>query len=382
MIINTQKKIIKILIVEDSPVALIILKRIFASSEEIEVVGTAINGLEGLELIPKLQPDVICTDLHMARMNGLEFTQEVMLNYPRPILVISASVQEKDTANVFKLLEAGAVDVFPKPETGLKSDYERLRQELINKVKVLSGVKVFTLHRNRRNYEEQKQKQIDNKLIKITPEGKLTKAYAKPSSLLVTPYQRGSTIKLVAIGASTGGPQALQTILTEFPPNFPVPTICVQHISEGFLDGLVNWLNSQLRIKVKIASSGELLQAGVIYFPPEGHHLEVSSNGRCICSATATVGGHRPSISVTLNSVAKQYGSKAAGVLLTGMGRDGADGMLAIARAGGLTIAQNEVTSVVFGMPKEAIALGAAQHILPIDAIGPLLISQVMVKRN
>lgn len=376
MITNTRKKIIKILIVEDSPVALIILKRIFASSEEIEIVGTATNGLEGLELIPQLEPDVICTDLHMAKMNGLEFTREVMVNYPRPILVISASVQERDTANVFKLLEAGAVDVFPKPETGLKSDYEKLRQELINKVKVLSGVKVFTLHRNRRNAEEQKQK--DHKLIKITPEGQLPKAYAKPSSLLVTPYSRGSTIKLVAIGASTGGPQALQTILTEFPPNFPVPTICVQHISEGFLNGLVTWLDSQSRIKVKIPSAGELLEPGVIYFPPEGHHLEVSSNGRCVCSATPAVGGHRPSISVTFNSVAKQFGSKAAGVLLTGMGRDGADGLLAIAGAGGLTIAQNQATSVVFGMPKEAIALGAAQHILPINAIAPLLISKVM----
>lgn len=382
MIINTQKKIVKILIVEDSPVALIILKRIFASSAEIEVVGTATNGLEALELIPKLDPDVICTDLNMAKMNGIEFTREVMFNFPRPILVISASVREQDTSNVFKLLEAGAIDVFPKPETGLKSDYDRLGKELINKVKILSGVKVFTLHRNRRNYQEQKQQKIDNKTIKITPLERLTKADAKPSSLLVTPYQRSSTIKLLAIGASTGGPQALQTILTELPANFPVPGICVQHISEGFLEGLVNWLDSQSRVKVKIASVGELLQAGVIYFPPEGHHLEVNSNGRCVCPATPAVGGHRPSITVTLNSVARQYGSKAAGVLLTGMGRDGADGMLAIARAGGLTVAQNEATSVVFGMPKEAIALEAAQHILPLTAIAPLLISKVMGNRQ
>lgn len=376
MIINSPKKIVKILIVEDSPVATIVLKRIFASSAEIEVVGTATNGLEALELIPKLDPDVICTDLHMAKMNGLEFTREVMLNFPRPILVVSASVQKKDTYNVFKLLEAGAVDVFPKPETGLKSDYERLGQELINKVKILSGVKVFTLHRNRINYQEQKQQEIDRKTIKISPQENLRTADAKPSSPLVTPSPLSSKIEVVAIGASTGGPQALQTIFTELPANFPVPGICVQHISQGFLEGLVNWLDSQSRVKVKIASVGELLQAGVIYFPPEGHHLEVNSNGRCVCPATPAVGGHRPSITVTLNSVARQYGSKAAGVLLTGMGRDGADGMLAIARAGGLTVAQNEATSVVFGMPKEAIALGAAQHILPVAAIAPLLISK------
>jgi len=377
MIINTGKKIIKVLIVEDSPVALIILKRIFASSEEIEIVGTASNGLEGLELIPKLQPDVICTDLHMARMNGLEFTREVMMNFPRPILVISSSVQESDTSNVFKLLEAGAVDVFPKPETGLKSGYDRLRQELINKVKILSGVKVFTLHRHRRIAEEKKVEPLDKQEIKITQQGRFRKADAKPRSPLLSSRLQSSTMKLVAIGASTGGPQALQSILTQLPANFPLPGICVQHISEGFLEGLVNWLDSQCPIGVKIASSGELLQPGVFYFPPEGHHLEVNSSGRCICVAGPPVGGHRPSISVTLNSVARQYGSKAAGVLLTGMGRDGADGMLAIAKAGGLTIAQNEATCVVFGMPKEAIALGGAQHILPINAIAPLLISKV-----
>lgn len=377
MIINNNPKIIKILIVEDSPVATIVLKRIFAPSAEIEVVGTATNGLEALELIPTLDPDVICTDLHMAKMNGIEFTREVMLKFPRPILVISASVQKKDTANVFKLLEAGAVDVFPKPETGLQSDNDRLGKELINKVKILSGVKVFTLHRNRINYQEQKQLEIDRQTIKITPLERLTKADAKPSSPLVTPSPLSSRIEVVAIGASTGGPQALQTILTELPANFPVPGICVQHISQGFLEGLVSWLDSRSRVKVKIASVGELLQAGVIYFPPEGHHLEVNSSGRCVCPAAPPVGGHRPSITVTFNSVARQYGSKAAGVLLTGMGRDGADGMLAIAGAGGLTVAQNEATSIVFGMPKEAIALGAAQHILPITAIAPLLISKV-----
>ncbi|NEP42594.1 MAG: chemotaxis-specific protein-glutamate methyltransferase CheB [Okeania sp. SIO2H7] len=358
------QKIIKILIVEDSPVALIILKRIFASSAEIEVVGTAANGVDGLELIPKLQPDVICTDLHMARMNGLEFTREVMMNFPRPILVISASVREKDTANVFKLLEAGAVDVFPKPETGLKSDYDRLRQELINKVKILSGVKVFTLHKNR-------VKKIEK------PERKSIETYGTLPSPLLIKTRPSSTIKVVAIGASTGGPQALQTILTQLPPNFPIPGLCIQHISEGFLEGLVNWLDSQSRVRVKIALAGELLQPGVVYFPPEGHHLEINGSDRCICSARPPVGGHRPSISVTLNSVARQYGSKAIGVLLSGMGKDGADGMLAIARAGGLTIAQDEATSVVFGMPKEAIALGGARHILPINAIAPLLISKV-----
>ncbi|MDF0553802.1 response regulator, partial [Kamptonema sp. UHCC 0994] len=137
---------IRVLLVEDSPVVLIVLKRIFASSPEIEVVGTARNGLEALAVIPKVRPDVICTDFHMAQMNGLEFIKEVMAKFPRPILVISASVQAEDTYNVFQLLEAGAVDVFPKPTSGLTSDYEGLKLELTGKIKILSGVKVFTRH--------------------------------------------------------------------------------------------------------------------------------------------------------------------------------------------------------------------------------------------
>lgn len=368
-------KVIKILVVDDSPVALIVLKRIFATSPEIEVVGTAKHGLEALELIPKLQPDVICTDLHMASMNGLEFTREVMHKYPRPILVISNSVQEHDTQNVFQLLEAGAVDVFPKPETGFTSDYELVKQELINKIKILSGVKVFTQHRRNKiteNHEHRQTLSIQNR-----PNNPAKISHSSALKSLSRYHQISKIIKVVVIGASTGGPQALKTIMTHLPATFPVPIICVQHISNGFLNGLVNWLASECKLPVKIASSGELPQPGIVYFPPEEHHLELSEMGKFFCSKALPVGGHRPSITVTFNSVANFYGSFAAGVLLTGMGRDGADGMLAIATAGGLTIAQNEATSVIFGMPKEAIALGAAQHILPINDITSVLLNYV-----
>ena len=357
---------IKVLLVEDSPVATIVLKRIFGTSPEIIVVGTACNGLEALQLIPKLQPDVICTDLHMALMNGLEFTQEVMQKYPRPILVISASVQADDTQNVFQLLNAGALDVFPKPMGGLTCDDDRLAKELIAKIKILSGVKVFTRH--------QKLGRTEKSEIHL-------KTYHLPVSDPRFPLKnlKFQDVKILAVGASTGGPQALHAIISQLPANLPVPVVCVQHISEGFLQGLVDWLGAESKLPVKIAQHGDLAQAGTVYFPPEKRHLELGSLGRFVCSQANSVGGHCPSVTVTFKSVANFYGRAAAGVLLTGMGRDGAEGMEAIARVGGLTIAQDEASCVVFGMPKEAIALGAAQYVLPVSAIAPLLLAKLKI---
>ncbi len=397
------KKIIKILIVEDSPVVTLVLKRIFSSSPELDVVGTARTGIEALELIPKVQPDVISTDLNMPQMDGLEFTQQVMMKFPRPILVLSASVQAEDTQNVFRLLAAGALDVFPKPRVGLMQDYEAFKRELINKIKILSGVSVFTQHR-RRSLDPIPQKPIESKQIKsagpqetkqtvIEQKARPTPAFSAAPTLnfysrqrreaeatnLAPPSGHPSTSQkqVIAIGASTGGPQALHTILSQLPHNFPVPVICVQHISEGFLQGLVDWLASECVLPVKIAAMGEFPKAGVVYFPPERKHLEINSQGRFSYSAAPPVGGHCPSVTVTFESVARFYGTSAVGVLLTGMGRDGADGMLAIAQAGGLTIAQNEASCVVFGMPKEAIALGAARYILPASDIAPFLLRKV-----
>lgn len=353
---------IKVLIVEDSPIVTLILKRILASSREIEVVGTAKNGLEALELIPNLQPNLIATDLHMPRMNGLELTKEVMAKFPRPILVISASVQKEDTKNVFQLLQAGALDIFPKPSTGLGVDYDRLKPALINKIKVLAGVSVFTHHKSRT---------IGAKSIAApqpTPSRKIGQ-----SSILTKAKQ----YQAIAIGASTGGPQALQQILSPLPLNFPIPILCVQHISEGFLSGLIDWLSRACQLSVKIALAGELPKPGTIYFPPERYHLELDNCGLFIYSAAPPVTGHRPSVTVTMSAVAKIYGRRSMGILLTGMGCDGAEGMLQISQAGGLTIAQEEGSCVVFGMPKEAIAIGAVQKILPLSEIAPLLIDNI-----
>jgi two-component system chemotaxis response regulator CheB len=361
---------IPVMLVEDSPVALMILKRILTGSSEIEVVGVAHNGLEALELIPKLQPKVICTDLHMPKMSGLELTRRVMAECPRPILVISASVDQKDDAeNVFQLLQAGAVDVFPKPTVELLSEYEQIKRELITRIKILSGVSVFTQHSGIRGQELllkrfQKTENVEPNINKVYPN-----AFSNVRS--VAP-------RAIAIGASTGGPQALFTILKSLPARFPVPIFCVQHISVGFLDGLVSWLSTECQLRMVIAQAGDLPQPGVVYFAPDHYHLQLDSQGRIALSSDLPVSGHRPSITVTFQAIAAYYRQSTLGILLTGMGRDGADGLLAIAQAGGTTIAQDEQTSVVFGMPKEAIALGAAQHILPIGEIAPLLLKQCL----
>lgn len=347
---------IRVLLVEDSPVALVILRRILASSPDVEVVGEAHNGKEALALISRVNPKVICTDLHMPEMDGLELTRRVMATSPRPILVISASVdQQEDAHNVFQLLQAGALDVFPKPSIEAVSEYEQIKRDLITRIKILSGVSVFTQH------------------------GSIHAKRADPPPPIATypPSSQAhpSALRAVAIGASTGGPQALYTILKALPASFPVPIFCVQHISQGFLPGLVNWLAGECQVKLVIAQSGDIPQPGTVYFAPDHCHLQLDLQGRILLVNEAPVSGHRPSITVLFQSVATYYRRAVLGVLLTGMGRDGADGLLAIARAGGSTIAQNEETSVVFGMPKEAIALGAAQQVLSIQAIAPMLVT-------
>ncbi|MBI4780762.1 MAG: chemotaxis-specific protein-glutamate methyltransferase CheB [Oscillatoriophycideae cyanobacterium NC_groundwater_1537_Pr4_S-0.65um_50_18] len=344
---------VRVLLVEDSEIALVILKRILETSPQIKVVGTACNGLEALQLIPQTRPDVICTDLHMPQMNGLELTTEVMAIDPRPILVISASVQEDDRHTVFQLLEAGAVDIFPKPSIGLTAVDRSFDQALISKIKVLSGVKVFT---RKRKVSTQRQP-LESKNWRTGS----FHPYPKP--------------QIVVVGASTGGPQALQELFTSLPADFPLPILCVQHISLGFLQGLIDWLSNDCRLPIQIARPGDRPCPGTIYFPQEGQHLELDTRGRFVCSDKPLVDGHRPSATATFQSVVNFYGQKTIGILLTGMGRDGADGMRSIAQAGGFTIAQNEATSVVFGMPKEAIALGAAKQILPIHLIAPALLN-------
>lgn len=340
---------IRVLLVDDSPLALAVLKGLLSKAPDIEVVGTAPNGKEALEFIPRVKPDVICSDLHMPVMDGLVFTKCVMAAHPLPILLVSVWGR-RESREAFEVLQAGAVDVFLKPSAIPGSDNDIAAKELASKVRILAGVKVFRRTSHARP---------------PTEGGTLAD---QPSAL-----PEGVPVQAVVIGASTGGPQALEVVLKQLSPRFPVPILCIQHISVGFLQGLIDWLSSQCSLKMETALAGGIPQPGHVYFAPEDTHLKIDALGRFELSAEPPWGGHRPSVSVTMKSVAEHYGKAALGVLLTGMGSDGAEGLLAIRNAGGFTIAQEESTCVVFGMPRAAIRMNAAVQVAGLPAIGAML---------
>ncbi|NEQ20215.1 MAG: response regulator [Microcoleus sp. SIO2G3] len=346
----------KVVLVEDSPIALEILQRLLSSSTEVDVVGTARDGVEGLEVITRTQPDVICTDFHMENMDGLELTKRVMAEDPRPILVISNFVQKTDIDNVFRLLQAGATDVFPKPRTDSPTDYEGLKSALITKIKILSTMKVT-------------QKRQQTASLSTSAKPIASGAFSRVQPLMTNV----SRVKVVAIGASTGGLPAIQKIICQLPANFPLPIICTVHVSQGVLSGMVNWLSSECGLKVKIADVGESPSPGTVYFASEKSNLELDYRGKFIYSDCPETDKHCPSISATFQSIARFYGKATAGVLLNGIGRDGAEGLQAIAQAGGITVGQDGG----FGMVKEAIALEAVHQLLAIEKIAPFLLKTI-----
>ena len=340
---------IKVLLVDDSPMVLHFLRKLLESSEDIVVVGTAAQGQQALDLLQTLKPDVICTDMHMPVMDGLALTRAVMAASPCPILVVSVSV-EPGSANVFQLLEAGAVDIYPKPRNILEADNDRLAKELTSKIRVLAGVKVY-----RRS---------------------LAASEAKPAAPQATLIPRPHlAAQIVVVGASTGGPQALFSLLAGLPRRFPVPIVCVQHIGSDFLGNLMAWLQTGSALPLQRAVQGVLPLPGVVYFAPEDLQLEFDAQRRFQLLQAPPCDGHCPSVTVAMRSAAQRFGPTTIGVLLTGMGRDGADGMASIASAGGVTVAQDEASSVVYGMPKEAVKLGAVQFSLPLEQIAAALLA-------
>lgn len=338
----TENKI-KVLLIDDSPIVLNILKRILDSSSEVMVIGTAKNGMEGLEQVRFLNPDVICTDLMMPVMDGLEFTKQLMETNPKPILVVSAALQGENETNVFQLLEAGALDVFPKPSGGTEKEYDQIRDRLVSKIRVIKSIPVY-------------------KKIKKTN-------LADTASFQAIPKQTKSTIKFLAIGASTGGPNAIQQVIGHLPKDLPVPVLCVQHISDGFIESLVSWLGQNTKLRVKIMQEGEIPVSGTVYFPQNLKHMIIGYDGKLQVSTEPPFNGHCPSVNVMFKSLAKYSGDKTLAVLLTGMGDDGATGLLTIKHMGGKTIGEAESTCVVYGMPKVAKEIGALDIQLPVDKI-------------
>ncbi|HEY3807029.1 MAG TPA: chemotaxis-specific protein-glutamate methyltransferase CheB [Kofleriaceae bacterium] len=343
---------IRVLVVDDSLTVRRTLVEILARDPEIEVVGEAADGRRALELVAKLRPDVITLDIVMPDMTGLAVTEEVMANHPTPILVVSSSFNRGELFHTYSALSAGAVDVLDKPHLE-DLDWER---RFLAAVRMVAKIKVITHVRARLG-------SLGRAIVVAPPRRPPT---AEPD------HTEARAPKLVALGASTGGPGALAAVLAGISPRFPLPILVVLHIDARFAVAFAEWLATQTNHDVRIASDGELVVGGRVLIAPPDTHLTIV-RGHVRLDGAPARNYCRPSIDVLFESLATEYGPNVAACVLTGMGRDGAAGLLAIRNAGGMTIAQDEATSIIYGMPREAVARGAVERELPLNEIGPAL---------
>lgn len=340
---------IRVLLVDDSPSTIAYLKSALKKYANIEVVATASHGREALEQLEAFNPQVVVSDLHMPVMDGFEMLDAILHEHPLPVLIMSSAIESRQDPVTFKILEAGAIDVIPKPKDSDEGTRKRWEKQLVTKIKVLSGVKPF--------------RKKDNSV------GIHSNDTFLPFEGMDTVSTKSVNYKILVIGASTGGPQALKKIFSGLPANFSLPVVCVLHINQEFLNEMLQWVKGYTTLKVIRALPGAKPKAGYVYFPPEETHLTIDSD-RCFRLEKREENDlFCPAVNKTFNSVAETYGSKSIGVLLTGMGTDGAEGLLAIKNNGGYTIAQSEESCVVFGMPKEAIRLGGAISVLDLEKI-------------
>ncbi len=342
---------LRVLVVEDSAT---VRKRIvdtFAADPEFELVGEAEDGKRAVELCQLHRPDVITMDMMMPFMSGLAATEYIMAHQPTPILIVSASINRGELFKIYDALAAGAVDVLEKP-TGEEPDgvWER---GLLSAVKLVAKIKVIT-----------------------HPRARLESSRRLPVTLPHRPQAglSATSCGVIAIGASTGGPGAIMTVLRRLPPHFHAPILVVLHMNEPFGSAFADWLDAQIDRPVIGPENGASVASAIdrVVVAPCGKHLVVRG-GRMFLTMDAERHSCRPSVDVLFESIAADFGASAAACLLTGMGRDGAFGLLKIRQAGGVTIAQDEASSVVYGMPREAAILDAATYVLPIGDIGPRL---------
>jgi two-component system chemotaxis response regulator CheB len=346
------KERVKVLVVDDSALMRKLIPIILERDPEIEVVGTAMDGAFALKKISELHPDVITLDLEMPRMDGIETLRMIMKHAPRPVIVFSTHSRDGAYAT-FKALGLGAIDFVAKPKDAASGHLEPIASQLIEKIKVArraSGLKKIPT-------------------FEVEP----VQPVKRKSNILVAPN------RIIAIGISTGGPNALQYVLSQIPAEFPAAIVVVQHMPEGFTDMFARRLDECCALDVQEAKSGDLLVAGRVLICPGNRHMMVRRMPRgemVVLSETAPINGHRPSVDVLFHSVAQEFGLTAVGILMTGMGEDGAEGLGAIKAAGGMTIAQSEETCVVGGMPRAAILKGFVNKVLPLDGLGAYLIAQ------
>jgi two-component system, chemotaxis family, protein-glutamate methylesterase/glutaminase len=330
---------IRVLVVDDSATARGLLVAILGSDPEVQIVGEANNGLEAVEMTRRLRPDIVTMDVRMPLLDGFAATKEIMIESPTPIIIVTSSHSVQYVEMSMHALRAGALAVLEKPAGPNTPGFDESARQLIATVKSMAQVKVVRHWR---------------------------------SAKLAVPAETGprtGRVRIVAIACSTGGPAALHSLLGALPSDFPAPILAVQHISLGFIKGLADWLNKSCELNVRVAEQGEALKKRTVYLAPDGCHLGLSSQGLVALSSAPAIGGFRPSGTFLFESVAKVFGPSVAAVILTGMGEDGVAGLHAVRQAGGRICAQDEETSVVFGMPSAAIAAGLADDVLALDEI-------------
>jgi len=348
---------IRILIAEDSDVVALLLTAMFEGEADLQVIGRAANGQEAVRMAYSLKPDLITMDIRMPVMDGFEATRQIMSTEPVPIIVISSNVDNEELRISFRAIEAGALSIIEKPVGLGHPDFEAIRGQMIETVRIMSEVKVI-----RHRYPARKPV-LDAPETLVAPARKSVQGY-----------------DLVAIGCSTGGPQALYDLLGSLPAGFPVPIVIAQHMSRGFVGGLALWLQTRTPLRVRLAEDNLPLEAGTVYIAPDDFHLLVERSGGLLIARlddAPVLNGFRPSVTQLFASVALGCGAGAIGMLLTGMGSDGADGLLAMRRAGAHTLAQDEESAVVYGMPGAAIAVDAVDKVVQLGKMPAYLMSML-----
>jgi two-component system chemotaxis response regulator CheB len=352
----------KVLIVDDSAFMRKVLETIFAGDDQLQVVGQAKDGREAVTLAESLKPDVITMDINMPHVDGLQATAQIMISNPRPIVIVSSESRE-GASSTLKALELGAIEFVAKPSSGIDLDMNSVKEELLRKVRMSAKVRVV---RTASRLASTAQGNGQNGAGSAAPTAAAPR-FAAPRALQTSLDQR---FPVVVLGASTGGPATVMRLAPGFTRDFPAAVFLVQHMPATFTTQYAAQLAEFTSIRVKEAESNEPAQPGTLYICPGGQHLRITPTGRIqLDNTSGRINGYLPCIDITMESAAAYAGSNAIGVVLTGMGNDGAAGAKAIQSAGGLVIAQDEATAVIFGMPAEAIKAANVQHVLAIDDI-------------
>jgi len=354
----TKENKIRVLIVDDSLTARNLLKLILSEDPQFEIVGIVSDGVEAVAFVERERPDVISMDIHMPVMNGFEATRQIMANNPVPIVIVSIAYNPSETQLSFKALEAGALTILPRPIGPGHPNFLKHGKSYRSTLKSLSEVRV--IRRNRGEFKPPENTQSD---LKKTD----SKRYEEENHI---------SSNIVVIGASAGGPAALQIIMKSIPPDFPFPVLIVQHIDKGFAEGFAQWLGQASTIPVSIPRDGDRLFPGHAYLPSGDHHLGVKQGRIIAMSSSSPEQGLRPSVNFLFRTAGAVYGKNTIALLLSGMGNDGAKELKNLKDMGAFTIVQNEETSLVYGMPGEAIRLHASCSVLPPERMIQAIINQ------